>query len=83
LNSVNDPPAGGVRALRDARAAGLLIFNLLDLWEGRDQPALRIAGGDYHPNAAANALIADRLHELIQQHRVELPLVAPAHTRSN
>jgi hypothetical protein len=83
LDSVTDPPPGNMRALHRAEAAGFLIFNLLDLWQGRDQPALRIAGGDFHPNAAGNSLIADRLHELIGKHRTELRLSASAYSKSN
>ena len=83
LDSVIDPHPGQVRALQAAQANGFVIFNLLDLWRGRDQPALRIAGGDFHPNAAGNALIADRLHELIQQHKTALKLRAAAPRASN
>ena len=58
----------------DADAAGFLVFNLLDLWQNRDKPALRIAEWDEHPNAAGHRLIADRLFELMRQHRSELRL---------
>jgi hypothetical protein len=74
LDSVTDPPARRVRALEDAAAAGILVFDLLDLWEGRDQPALRIAEADFHANAAGNRLIAERLFELMQRHWFELRL---------
>ena len=63
-----------LRALQDADAAGFLVFNLFDLWQNRDKSALRIAEWDDHPNAAGNRLIADRLFELMQQHRSELRL---------
>jgi len=60
--------------VEDAAAAGFLVFDLLDLWKGREQPALRIAEADFHPNAAGNQLIAERLSELMQRHRFELRL---------
>ena len=74
LNVVADPSDGELRALQDADAAGFLVFNLLDLWQNRDKSALRIAEWDEHPNAAGNRVIADRLFELMQQHRSELRL---------
>ena len=76
LDNVVDPPADDLRALHDAAAAGFLVFNLFDLWKGRDQHALGIAAWDKHPNAAANRLIAERVFELIQHHRVELQMGA-------
>jgi hypothetical protein len=74
LDSVSDPPARKVRALEDTATAGFLVFDLLDLWEGRDRPALRIAAADFHANAAGNRLIAERLFELMQRHWFELRL---------
>jgi len=74
LDNVSDPPEVKVGALRDAAAAGFLVFDLLGMWEGRDKPSLRIAAWDDHPNAAGNRLIADRLFTLIQQHRAALKL---------
>jgi hypothetical protein len=72
LNNVVDPPAAEPRALEDADAAGFLVFNLLDLWQGRDKEALWLGEWDRHPNAAGNRLIAERLFELIEQHRSQL-----------
>ncbi len=72
LNNVADPPAAEPRALEDAEAAGFLVFNLLDLWQGRDKSALWLGEWDRHPNAAGNRLIAERLFELIEQHRSQL-----------
>jgi hypothetical protein len=79
LDVVFDPREGAERALQDAGKAGFLVFNLFDLWQNRDKRALIIAEWDEHPNAAGNRLIAERLLELMQQHRSELRLdtVAP------
>src|SRR5262249_52532363 len=74
LNVVSDPDPNGLAAITDAKEAGFLVFNLLDVWQNRDQSALRIAEWDEHPNAAGNQLVADRLMELISEHRVELHL---------
>jgi hypothetical protein len=77
LDNVEDPPAAEVRSLRHAEAAGFLVFNLFDLWQGLDKRALRIAEWDNHPNANGNRLIADRLVELMEQHRAKLLLDRP------
>jgi hypothetical protein len=93
LDNVGDPPAAPVRALEDANTAGFLVLNLLDLWRNRDKGALWLGEWDHHPNAAGNRVIAERLFELIQQHRVDLrihelraeardPSVARAATRA-
>jgi alginate O-acetyltransferase complex protein AlgI len=74
LDIVVNPPDREITALQDAAAAGFLVFNLLDLWQNRDKSALRIAEWDEHPNAAGNRVIADRLFELMRQHRSELRL---------
>ncbi len=74
LDNVKDPPATEMRALRDADASGMLVFNLLDLWQNHDKSALRIAEWDEHPNAAGSRLIAERMFELIQEHQRELRL---------
>ena len=74
LDNVGNPPAGPVPALDDAREAGLVVFDLLDVWQGRDQEALRIAPWDNHPNPDGSRIVARRLEELMQQHRSELRL---------
>jgi hypothetical protein len=74
LNIVTDPSAEEMAALKDADAAGFLVFNLLDLWQNCEKSALRIAEWDNHANAAGNQLIAARLFELMQQHRSEFHL---------
>jgi hypothetical protein len=76
LDNVEDPPSTRIRAFQDASAAGFLMFDLLDLWQGRDQAALRVSQWDRHPNAAGNRLIATRLVELVRQHRSQLRLEA-------
>ncbi len=76
LDNVVDAPSEEVTAVADARAVGFLVFNLLDLWQGRDKPALHLGEWDRHPNAAGNRLIAERLFELVQQHRSELRIDA-------
>lgn len=74
LDNVNDPPSTRPRMLDDAQAAGLLVFNLLDVWEGHTYSTLHVAPWDAHPNAAGGRLIAERLFNLIEQHRRELGL---------
>ena len=74
LNNVSDPYGNDIPALKDAKPAGFVVFNLLDIWRNRDQSALRIADWDEHPNAAGNRLIADRLFQLMNEHRSELHL---------
>ena len=74
LNLVNDAALPGVTVLQDARSAGLLVFDLFDWWRGMDASKLRIHPADDHLNAEANRLVADRLFDLIQQHRTELRL---------
>ena len=78
LNLVLDLSAGESRRLEEADAAGFLVFNLLDLWQNRDKSALQVAEWDRHPNAAGHRLIANRLFELMQQHRSELRLAQPS-----
>jgi len=78
LDNVVDPLPKGKAIVGQARRAGFLVFDLYDLWVGRDQRSLRIASADNHPNAVATRLIAERLLELIQQHRVELRIDAAA-----
>jgi len=72
LDEVTDSPTGEVKALSYAKSAGMLVFNLFDLWNGRDKASLRIADWDLHPNAEGYQLVASRLAELIDQHRAEL-----------
>jgi hypothetical protein len=80
LDEVTDAPAGDVKAVNHAKSAGMLVFNLFDLWNGRDKSSLRIGDWDLHPNAEGYKIVADRLAELIDQHRAELRIDAPAAT---
>jgi D-alanyl-lipoteichoic acid acyltransferase DltB (MBOAT superfamily) len=74
LDIVQQRPQAPVKLLRDAAGAGMLVFDLFDLWQGRDIESFRIHPSDNHPNPAGNRLIADRLFDLIQQHREPLRL---------
>jgi hypothetical protein len=78
LDVVGPPPEYDVPALRDAAKAGMLVFDLLELWRGRDVDSLRIAAWDDHPNAAGNRLIAEQLAALVLQHAQELGLNSSA-----
>jgi hypothetical protein len=82
LDNVDDPPKYEVRALKDAKAAGFLVFDLFGLWQGRDKPTLRLGEWDNHPNASGQRVIAERLAELMLQHRSELRLGVAAMSSS-
>jgi hypothetical protein len=78
VENVLEPNAGDEPILRTAAEAGLTVFDLSDLWRGRDHAALTIAGRvDNHPNAAGTRLMADRLAEVMREHRATLRLEAP------
>jgi hypothetical protein len=50
------------------------------VYDGHDWRTLLVAPWDDHPNAAGHRLIADKLYEVLQQHRDLIPLnlvVAP------
>jgi hypothetical protein len=80
LDVVVDSPSSDANALRSAKSAGFVVFDLLDIWQGRDKPALRIAPWDEHPNVAGNRLVAERLFELVWQHKAEFRLGPSAAT---
>jgi hypothetical protein len=48
-----------------AREAGIPTVDLLHLWEGRDEQALRVGSWDNHPNAEGHRVIADALYEAL------------------
>ena len=81
LDNVGDPPAAQVAALESARAAGLVVFDLLDVWQGRNHEALRIAPWDNHPNPDGSRIVARRLEDLMREHRAELRLDGAFETR--
>ena len=62
--------------VQTARETGFVVFDLLDLWRGRDAQALRIAEWDNHPNADGNRLVAERLAALLRENRAALGLTA-------
>ena len=72
LNTVEPPPSSDYPAKQYAAAAGMLVFDLFDLWDKRDLAPLRVHISDAHANAAGNRLIADRLRDLIQMNTTEL-----------
>ena len=76
LDIVEEPPDEPPAVLQSARDAGFVVFDLLDLWHGRDAQALRIAEWDNHPNAEGNRLIAERLAVLLRDHRAALGLAS-------
>jgi hypothetical protein len=72
LNTVEPSPSSDYPAKQDAAAAGMLVFDLFDLWDNRDLAPLRVHVSDSHANAAGNRLIAARLRDLIQAKAAEL-----------
>jgi hypothetical protein len=78
LDTVGPPPEKPPSALQHAAKAGMLVFNLFDLWVGRDLDSFRVHTSDNHANAAGSRMIADRLRELIEQHPRELRINATA-----
>jgi hypothetical protein len=74
LDNVVAPPARPPRVLAQAAASGMVVFDLLALWQGRDPEALRIAPWDNHPNRAGNRLVAEELARLVRLHAAALRL---------
>ncbi|TIN47044.1 MAG: SGNH/GDSL hydrolase family protein [Mesorhizobium sp.] len=65
---------------RLAAEAGFNVLDLSNVYDGHDWRTLLVAPWDDHPNAAGHRLIADKLYEVLQQHRDLIPLnlaVAP------
>lgn len=57
------------QTVRAAEAAGFVIIDLGDVYQGQDLGAIRLAEWDQHPNARAHRLIAGRLYEELQAKR--------------
>ena len=74
LNTVEPEGRGDPVFLAAADSAGFLVFNLFDVWLGRDPQKLTVGSWDTHANATGNRLVAQRLFELIYQHRAALRL---------
>ena len=74
LDNVLESPAVHRGVLEEAAAAGFIVFNLLDVWQGREKDSLRIGAWDDHPNAAGYRVVAEHLVTLMQQSRAELRL---------
>jgi hypothetical protein len=53
--------AAGPPMAKAAKEHGFAILNVDDVFKGRDSRELTVAPWDYHPNAKAHAMIADRL----------------------
>ena len=71
--------AAGPPMAKAARESGFAILNVDDVFTGRDARELTVAPWDYHPNAKAHAMIADRLFaELTARPELLRPLPPPA-----
>ena len=79
LDLVGPPPKTVPPALEYARTNGMVVFDLLDVWQGRDFKALRVGSWDTHPNGEGNRVIAERLALMIQEHATELGIGAKPH----
>jgi len=61
-----------------ARDAGFAVLDLSDVYDGHDPATLQLSEWDWHPNAKAHALIADRLASALRVHGESLGLDLPA-----
>lgn len=57
--------AAGPGMAKAAVASGFQVLNIDSVFEGGDSRVLTVAPWDYHPNAKAHAMIADRLFDAI------------------
>lgn len=62
--------------LRVGAESGVLAFDLLHLYDGKDLSAIRVAPWDNHPNATGHRMIADGLYNELRQHAAVLHLRA-------
>jgi D-alanyl-lipoteichoic acid acyltransferase DltB (MBOAT superfamily) len=74
LHTVGPAPDEPFPALQAAASSGMLVFNLLAMWEGQDLDTLRVGIADHHANETGSQLIAARLRDLINTHSAELRL---------
>lgn len=68
--------------LRTASAAGFIVIDLSDVFDGEDIATIRLAEWDDHPNAKGHRLIAERLYTAIAQ-RPEIISVTPSTSRQS
>lgn len=74
LDIVRPLPRDPAPVLRRAKQTGLVVLDLLDVYDGHDPATLRVAEWDNHPNARGHQLIADRLYVEIIHRATELGL---------
>lgn len=55
--------------LRIARAAGFVVADLSDVYQGHDISTVRVADWDNHPNAKGHRLVAERLYAILKEHK--------------
>jgi hypothetical protein len=53
-------------ALRTAAAAGFVVVDLSNIYEGRDLASVRVSESDDHPNSTGHRLVAQRLYEAFE-----------------
>jgi hypothetical protein len=56
-----------------ATAAGFVIIDLRDVYEGHDPKSLQVAPWDWHPNPEGHRIIAERLHRELRARPGVLP----------
>lgn len=74
LDVVRELPRDPAPVLKRAKQTGFVVLDLLDVYDGLDPAALRVAEWDNHPNASGHQLIADRLYTEITRRATELGL---------
>ena len=62
--------------LRMAHAAGFIVIDLSDVFDGKDLDTIRIAEWDDHPNSKGHRLIADRLYAAVAARPDIMPATA-------
>jgi hypothetical protein len=76
LTAVEPLPKDAGEWVRIGRDAGLVTFDLLHLYAGRDLATIRVAPWDNHPNATGHRLIADDLYRQLREHAGALGLAS-------